>query len=208
MSLYVVGVGPWDPDLVTVKAVKVLSTVDVVFYGSLVNEEVIERYAPRARRVFMGHVDGRAHEGYVDEAIRMAKAGLKVAFLKNGDPTLFGRGIEICLKARVEGVHCEVIPGVSSFTTLAARHLIDFGRVIMLASYPYLEMALQGHVDSIVVFMAGRYIKRLDEILGRLDGRFTALVASRLTYPDETVIEASGPVNVNPPTLLLLRRRG
>lgn len=112
ISIYVVGgVGPWDPELITVKAIKVLSKADVIFYGSLINEEIIRMYAPRAEKIYMGHVKGDDHREYVIEALKMARRGLNVVFLKNGDPVIFGRGIEICREAISNGIHCEVIPG-------------------------------------------------------------------------------------------------
>ncbi len=72
IPIYVVGAGPWDPELITVKAIKVLRRADVVFYGSLVNEEIISMYAPNARKIFMGHVRGDAHREYVIKAIELA----------------------------------------------------------------------------------------------------------------------------------------
>ncbi|MFP3196031.1 MAG: SAM-dependent methyltransferase, partial [Caldivirga sp.] len=65
MALYVIGVGPWDPELVTVKAIKAMVRAHVVYYSSLVNPEILRRYARRARWVYMGHVRGVEHEAYV-----------------------------------------------------------------------------------------------------------------------------------------------
>ncbi|MDT7969107.1 MAG: SAM-dependent methyltransferase, partial [Vulcanisaeta sp.] len=58
MPIYVVGAGPWDPELITLKAIKILRNADIVYYGSLVNEEIIKMYAPRAQKIYMGHVRG------------------------------------------------------------------------------------------------------------------------------------------------------
>lgn len=210
MPIYVVGAGPWDPDLITVKAIKVLSRADVVYYGSLVNEELINRYAPRARKVSMGHVRGEDHERFVREAIELAKGGLNVVFLKNGDPTIFGRGIEICKEAIKEGVGCEIVPGVSSFTAAAARHLIEFGRSIALIAYPYLDALKElSEADTKVVFMSTEAVSKVLEFV-RNDEE--VIIVSRVTYPDESIVKINGCIegdleDVRKPSIIIIRKR-
>ncbi|WP_069807822.1 SAM-dependent methyltransferase [Vulcanisaeta thermophila] len=210
MPIYVVGAGPWDPDLITLKAVKVLVKADVVYFGSLINEEIISRYAPRARRIYMGHVRGEDHERFVREAIKLAKEGLNVVFLKNGDPTIFGRGIEICREAIKEGVDCEIVPGVSSFTAAAARYLIEFGRSIALVAYPNLEVLGElGNVDTKVVFMS---TEAINQVLRFLRGDEELIVISRATYPDENMVVINGEVKgdlegIKRPSIIIIRKK-
>ena len=206
IPIYVVGAGPWDPDLITIKAIKVLSKADVVFYGSLVNEEIINRYAPNARRVFMGHVRGDAHREYVAEAIRLARKGLNVVFLKNGDPVIFGRGVEICREALRNGIPCEIIPGVSSFTAAAARYMIELRGVVALMAYPNINNDVNADVK--VIFMGTNMVK---ELVSKLDDNHEMIVVSRVTYPDEEfqrLKPGSRVCDVKSPSLIFIVRRG
>ena len=207
IPIYVVGAGPWDPDLITIKAIKVLSKADVIFYGSLVNEEVINRYAPNARRVFMGHVRGDAHREYVAEAIRLAREGLNVVFLKNGDPVIFGRGVEICKEALRNGIPCEIIPGVSSFTAAAARYMIELRGVVALMAYPNIDDSVNADVK--VIFMGTNMIK---ELASKLDNNHEMIIVSKVTYPDEEFrrLKPGSDVvdDVKSPSLIFIVRRG
>ncbi len=186
IPIYVVGAGPWDPELITVKAIKILSKADVVFYGSLVNEEIINTYAPNARKVFMGgHVRGEAHREYVIKAIELAREGLNVVFLKNGDPVIFGRGIEICREALRNGVPCEIVPGgVSSFTAAAAKYMVELKGVVALMAYPDIDYDVKADVK--VVFMGTRMIK---ELISKLDNDHEVLIISRVTYQTRSFID-------------------
>ncbi len=208
IPIYVVGAGPWDPELITLKAIKVLKTADIVYYGSLVNEGIIKSYAPNARRVYMGHVRGEDHRKFVREAIELARKGLNVVFLKNGDPTIFGRGIEICREAINSGVPCEIVPGVSSFTAAAAKYLLDLRGTIVLTAYPNVDINMDANVK--VIFMGTSMIK---ELMQKLRDDEEMIIVSRVTYPDETIIRISNnsdpDFNVEPPSLVfILRRRG
>ncbi|ADN51453.1 SAM-dependent methyltransferase [Vulcanisaeta distributa] len=205
IPIYVVGAGPWDPELITVKAIKILSKADVVFYGSLVNEEIINTYAPNARKVFMGHVRGDAHREYVIKAIELARKGLNVVFLKNGDPVIFGRGIEICREALRNGVPCEIVPGVSSFTAAAAKYMIELKGVVALMAYPDIDYDVKADVK--VVFMGTRMIK---ELISKLNDDHEILIVSRVTYPDEEFHRLNNSSNIDDvkaPSLIFIVRR-
>ncbi len=207
MALYVIGAGPWDPDLITVKAIKALAKVQVVYYSSLVNPELIRRYAPKAKPIYMGHVRGDEHEGYVKEAIEYAKNGLEVAFLKNGDPTLFSRGVRICKEARAQGVECIIIPGVPSFTAAAAEYGLELGDLITLVSYPSVSKGVVRRTT--VLFMASTALDKINEYLGNGD---EAIVVSRVTYPDGALIKVnrSEPLKLKPltPSLVFIMSGG
>ena len=92
--LYIVGVGPGDKELLTLKAVKILQRADVVAYGDLVPEEVVEEFAPQAERVKIGHRH-KDHDEVVARLLEVAREK-NVVLLKNGDPTVFGRAHQIC----------------------------------------------------------------------------------------------------------------
>ncbi len=181
-----------------------MKNADVVFYGSLINEEIIRKYAPNAKRVYIGHVRRVDHDKYVEEALRYAKEGLNVVFLKNGDPTLFGRGIEICRRAREAGIECMVVPGVSSFTAAAARFLIELKGPLLLSAYPDL-----GEVPNTRVIFMGS--KAMGDLLASLRDDEVAYIASRVTYPDERLFivrKGDDLPDARPPLLVIIKRIG
>lgn len=111
-----VGAGPGDPGLLTVRAVRALEQADLVLYDALVSPEVLA-LAPRAHRFFVGKRPGRA--SITQEAIERllvagARAGRRVVRLKSGDPFVLGRGGEEALALSRADVPFEVVPGVSS----------------------------------------------------------------------------------------------
>jgi uroporphyrin-III C-methyltransferase/precorrin-2 dehydrogenase/sirohydrochlorin ferrochelatase len=111
-----VGAGPGDPDLLTVRAARALAEADLVFYDSLVSREVLA-LAPRAQRFSVGKRAGRPsmrQEAIHSLMIRAARRGKRVVRLKGGDPFVFGRGGEEVLALRAAGVPHEVVPGISS----------------------------------------------------------------------------------------------
>ena len=112
--VYIVGAGPGDPGLLTIRAWRVLRRADVVFYDRLVPPVVLERSAPRARRVCVEKANPVDLSDLVERMVREARAGRVVVRLKGGDPFVFGRGAEEAEALIRAGVSCQVIPGVTS----------------------------------------------------------------------------------------------
>ncbi|WP_121812060.1 uroporphyrinogen-III C-methyltransferase [Mucilaginibacter kameinonensis] len=112
-----VGAGPGDADLITLKAIKALKTADVVLYDALVNEELLE-YAPESStKVYVGKRSGDhtfSQEAINNLMVDYAKNYGHVVRLKGGDPFVFGRGYEELLIAAEHGISASVIPGISS----------------------------------------------------------------------------------------------
>jgi uroporphyrin-III C-methyltransferase/precorrin-2 dehydrogenase/sirohydrochlorin ferrochelatase len=111
-----VGAGPGDPELLTLRAVARLGEADVVFYDALVDRAAL-RFAPRARWAYVGKRSGRPSVSQTTIEtlmIRRALRGERVVRLKSGDPFVFGRGGEEALALAAAGVPCEVVPGVSA----------------------------------------------------------------------------------------------
>jgi uroporphyrin-III C-methyltransferase/precorrin-2 dehydrogenase/sirohydrochlorin ferrochelatase len=111
-----VGAGPGDPELLTLRALRRLRQADIVFYDALVDRAALD-HAPRARRAYVGKRAGRPSiEQRTIEAllIRHAQRGERVVRLKSGDPFVLGRGGEEALALAAAGVPCEIVPGVSS----------------------------------------------------------------------------------------------
>jgi len=111
-----VGAGPGDPELLTLRAVARLREADLVLYDALVDAAALA-HAPQARHAWVGKRAGRpsiAQETIERVMIRRALRGERVVRLKSGDPFVFGRGGEEALALAAAGVPCEVVPGVSS----------------------------------------------------------------------------------------------
>jgi len=118
-----VGAGPGDPDLLTLKAVRALKSADVVFYDKLVGEGVLECARREAELVPVGKAKG-AHSVPQHEInallVERAKAGQTVVRLKGGDPFVFGRGGEELDALRAENIRIEIVPGVTAGVAAAA----------------------------------------------------------------------------------------
>ena len=121
-KVWLVGAGPGDPDLLTIKALRVLQGADVVVHDRLTPQPILD-LAPNARLVDVGKRKSR-HTLPQDDINRLlvalARDGLKVVRLKGGDPFMFGRGGEELLACREAGVEAQVIPGVTSALAAAA----------------------------------------------------------------------------------------
>ncbi len=114
--VYLVGAGPGDPKLITVRGAEVLGLADVVVYDRLASPALLE-LAPNAERVYAGKEPGRAamRQEQIDAfLVERGLAGDVVVRLKGGDPFVFGRGGEEALACARAGVPFEVVPGVSS----------------------------------------------------------------------------------------------
>ena len=116
-AVWLVGAGPGDPELLTIKALKTLQIADVVVHDGLVSDEILDLAPAAARRISVAKRKSR-HSYSQDEINRMlvafAREGLKVVRLKGGDPFIFGRGGEELEACREAGVACHVIPGVTA----------------------------------------------------------------------------------------------
>ena len=121
--VYLVGAGPGDPELVTLKAARLLGEAEVVVYDNLVARAVLDMINPAAERLYAGKVQGN-HSLPQDELnrllVRLAKAGKRVVRLKGGDPYTFGRGGEEAELLAAEGVSFEVVPGITAAAGVAA----------------------------------------------------------------------------------------
>ena len=115
--VYIVGAGPGDPELLTLRGAAILNAADVVFHDQLVSDEVLGLAGPSAELIAAGHRAGQAKRDQRGVAVAMAeraRRGQIVCRLKGGDPFVFGRGGEDLEALLAEGVPCEVVPGVSS----------------------------------------------------------------------------------------------
>jgi uroporphyrin-III C-methyltransferase len=116
-KVFLIGAGPGDPDLLTVKAARVLAGCDVVLHDRLVSAEILSLARPDAELIYVGKHEGEQHRVQTrifDLLLQHARAGKIVVRLKGGDPLVFGRGAEEWALAREYGIDVELVPGVTS----------------------------------------------------------------------------------------------
>jgi uroporphyrin-III C-methyltransferase len=122
-TVFLVGAGPGDPGLLTLRAAELLAGATEVFYDYLVSDGVLALCGAGARLVNVGkigHGPATAQRDIEQRLIASARAGHRVVRLKGGDPLLFGRGAEEALALEAAGVRFEIVPGVSSALAVPA----------------------------------------------------------------------------------------
>lgn len=157
-KLTLIGAGPGDPDLLTVKGMKTLQTADVVLYDALVNPKLLE-YAPQAECIFVGKRKGcyAYQQDQINELIvSRAKSHGHVVRLKGGDPFVFGRGSEELEFALSKGIVTEFIPGISSALAVPASQNIPLTQRGISESFWVITGTTKEHKLSKDVAMAAK----------------------------------------------------
>jgi len=135
-KVFLVGAGPGDPELLTVKAQRVLQSADVVLYDSLVGPEVLKAISPSAQCIDVGKRAGRkllSQDEINSLLVSYARQDKNVVRLKGGDPLLFGRAAEEIRSLRESGLDFEVVPGISAaFGAAAAAKISLTDRLLLL----------------------------------------------------------------------------
>ena len=122
-AVTLVGAGPGDAELLTLKAVRALQAADVILFDDLVSDDVLDLARREAKRILVGKRGGRPsckqHE-INDMMVKLAKGGRRVVRLKSGDPMIFGRAGEEIERLRAEGIPVDIVPGVTAGVAMAA----------------------------------------------------------------------------------------
>ena len=125
-SVWLVGAGPGDPELLTRKAERLIAAADIVFYDALVGPGVLDLILPGTERVGVGKRSGRhsKDQGTIDALIvAAALSGRRVVRLKGGDPSIFGRSTEEIDACRTAGIPVRICPGITAASAAAASGL-------------------------------------------------------------------------------------
>jgi uroporphyrinogen III methyltransferase/synthase len=202
--VYLIGAGPGDPGLITVKGSEILASCDIVLYDALVNGLLVATLPDRIQRVFVGKRGGAPSPR--QEAInrllkREALAGKKIARLKGGDPLLLGRGSEEMEYLRAHGIPYAIVPGVSSAFAAPAYAGIPVTHRSLSRSVAVVTGHLQAgesldHLtlpaaDTIVFLMAMQNLEALVEHLlsgGKFLKNTPAAIVRNGTLPDQKVL--------------------
>jgi uroporphyrin-III C-methyltransferase/precorrin-2 dehydrogenase/sirohydrochlorin ferrochelatase len=206
-EVYLIGAGPGDPDLLTLRALQLLQRADVLLYDRLVSPAILDRARREATRIFVGKDLGEstlAQERINALLVEHARRGLKVARLKGGDPLIFGRGGEEIAAVARHGIPVTVVPGITAALGAAASAQIPLtlrevsqsvtfapGHVAVADTLDWPALARSGH--TVVFYMA---MAQLDGLTARLRqagapaDRPVALIA-QATLPTQRVVHGT-----------------
>jgi uroporphyrin-III C-methyltransferase/precorrin-2 dehydrogenase/sirohydrochlorin ferrochelatase len=200
-TVFLVGAGPGDPDLLTLRALHALADADIVFYDELVTVPVLDRARRGAEQVFVGKRRGETGIGQDEinrRLVAAARAGRRVVRLKGGDPFIFGRGGEELEYLRAAGVPVVVVPGVTAALGCAAEAGLpltfrnEAGKLAFITAQRAEEAAvidwssLADRQTTVVVYMglASASAVRDGLIAAGRDGETPAAVLARGTRAD------------------------
>lgn len=203
-KLTLVGAGPGDPELITLKGVKALEAADVVLYDALANDELLSYCKPEAIKLFVGKRAGLHHyqqhvinQMIVDHALQHGH----VVRLKGGDPYIFGRGHEELEYAEKHGIEVSLVPGISSSISVPSLNQIPLTRRGINESFwvmtgttrkgrlsEDIELASKSNATSVILMG----MKKLDQILSIYatngKGNIPAAIIQNGSRPDQKVV--------------------
>ena len=208
-SVTLVGAGPGDPELLTVRAVRALQSADIILYDDLVSAEVLDFARREAKKMLVGktgHGPSCKQADINTLMIGLARAGKRVVRLKGGDPMIFGRAGEEIAACEAAKVPIEVVPGISAAQGAAARlgvsltHRSLARRVQFVTAHgaggtlpdDFDWRSLADPAATTVVYMPAGNLDELaaTAVAHGLDPQTPAVLVARATRPDETVIAA------------------
>jgi uroporphyrin-III C-methyltransferase/precorrin-2 dehydrogenase/sirohydrochlorin ferrochelatase len=225
---YLIGVGPGDPDLLTLRAQQLLQQADVLLHDRLVPEAILGRARRDALKINVGKTPGR-HEHtqeYINALLlEHARAGKRVARVKGGDPFVFGRGGEELAVLREAGIPVVVVPGITAALGAAASAGLPLTHRGLSQAVTFvtatgaqavnLDWRALSHPHHTLVFYMG--VARADYIAGQLTSHGLAAstpvaLLERATWPDERVLTTTlaelpataAAANLRSPTLMVV----
>lgn len=222
MVVYLVGAGPGDPELITLKAINALKKADVVLYDKLANEEILN-YAEEAKLIYVGKQAGH-HSKTQDEIneilLKEAKGNEIVVRLKGGDPFVFGRGGEEMLALQEEGISFELIPGVTSAIGVPTTIGLPVTHRAVATSFTIVtghedptkskkQVKWDFTADTIIILMGiGNLAENIAEIMKYKDPNTPVCVIEKGTMDDQRIItgtlENITEKDIKPPALVVI----
>ncbi|KZX15372.1 uroporphyrinogen-III C-methyltransferase [Methanobrevibacter filiformis] len=222
MVVYLIGAGPGDPELITLKAVKALNKADVVIYDRLANEELLN-HAKDAKLIYVGKKAGQHYKSQKEInqiLIDNGKTNPIVVRLKGGDPFVFGRGGEEILSLIEENISFEVIPGITSSIGVPTSIGLPLTHRKISTSFT----VITGHedptkkekqvkwdytADTLIILMGiGNIKENTKEIMQHKDPKTPACVIENGTLPNEKIIfgtlENIADKEINTPAILIV----
>jgi uroporphyrin-III C-methyltransferase/precorrin-2 dehydrogenase/sirohydrochlorin ferrochelatase len=209
-SVVLVGAGPGDPELLTLRAVRALQSADVILFDDLVAPDILDFARREAKKMLVGKTGYRASCKQDDInrlMVSLAKAGRRVVRLKGGDPMIFGRADEEIAACRDAGIAVEVVPGITSAQGAASRLSVSLTRRGRARRVQYItghgrdgelpaDIDWTSVADPAVTTIVSMPIKTLPQLVEAaltrgLDPATPALAVERATRPDERVIAAT-----------------
>lgn len=201
--VFLVGAGPGDPELLTLKAHALLQTGDALVYDRLVSDEILDLVPPGVTRIDVGKQPQNhpvPQEEINELLISLAKAGRRVVRLKGGDPLMFGRGGEEALALQAAGIPFDVVPGITAAQGTAAASMVPLTHRGVASSVRYLTGHCRGDAEldfdwegladpdtTLVVYMGLSNISEISKQL-IIHGRAACtpvMAVSRATRSDE-----------------------
>ena len=209
-SVVLVGAGPGDPELLTLRAVRALQSADVILFDDLVAADILDFARREAKKMLVGKTGHRASCRQDDInalMISLAKAGRRVVRLKGGDPMIFGRADEEIAACRAAGISVEVVPGITTAQGAASRLLVSLTRRGQARRVQYItghgrDGKLPADIDwqsladptvTTVVYMPAKTLPELvaTAVQAGLDPATPAVAVERATRADERMITAT-----------------
>src|SRR5262249_34688504 len=225
-KVFLVGAGPGDPELLTVKALRLLQSAEAVLYDELVSPEILKLIPAIAQKHNVGKRCGKKkiqQEQINFLMIALADSGLQVVRLKSGDPMIFGRAGEEIEALRKSDIPYQVVPGVTSALGAAAAAQIPLthrnasSALVLITAHQAADSdesdwsKLVGSGATVVIYMPGRHYAQIADKLkaAGLSGDTPCAIISRATAPDQrTVLASIDQLQLSPrlsaPTLLVI----
>ena len=209
-KVYLVGAGPGDPDLITLKAIELIKKADVVLYDRLVSKKILAMIPKRCKSIYVGRAvgDDTTHQDSTNELmVKYAKLKKTVVRLKGGDPIIFGRGGEEAEFLKSFKIKYEIIPGITSgigsatYAGIPLTHRQFASSVVFVTGHEDPEKKtevvkwkkLANSVDTIVIMMGLSRIEEISKKLieGGMDKTTPVAVIQNGTTPKQKMIKGT-----------------
>jgi len=229
--VYIVGAGPGDPGLMTLKGAQILHEADIVFHDELLDHRLLDLVSPACKLVYVGKRGGRdsnTQQSINKLMVERAREGLTIVRLKGGDPLIFGRGGEEALHLKQAGVNFEIVPGISAASGVtayagiplthrgtASAAVIVTGNEDPEAETCSVDWSTLAQFDAtLVVFMAARTLPAICRTLVR-HGRASTTPAAVIQWGTwshqktvegtlETLAERAAATSITSPALIVI----